>query len=150
MASRKSLYAMCPHSKTIYLNKQGDDGDAVGLPNRLVDAAEQRGVPVDQMELRREHSVTQHPSGKPGTQNPRGVQYRRTTVSPNRLLPQAKFSVRVSLLLSSSGRLKVPHLMSCRSLNPECGWQGSKTTGLDKRLLVGRMEAGCVCLVVER
>lgn len=49
---------MCPPSRTIYLNKQSDDGDAVRLPNRLVDAAEQRGIPVDQMELRREHSVT--------------------------------------------------------------------------------------------
>lgn len=58
MTSRKHLWAMCPPSRTIYLNKQSDDGDAVRLPNRLVDAAEQRGIPVDQMELRREHSVT--------------------------------------------------------------------------------------------
>lgn len=33
------------------LDEQCNDDNAVGFPNRLIDAAKQRGIPVDQVEL---------------------------------------------------------------------------------------------------
>lgn len=144
---------MCPHSRTIYLNKQSDDGNAVGLPNRLIDAAEQRGVPVDQMELRGEHRQ-RHLASSSENQALRismVSSIKKTTVSPKQTTAPSKVLCKSPpSFCPAQGDSKVPHLMSCRSPNPGCGWQGSKSTGLDKQLLIGRMEAGCVYLVVER
>lgn len=49
---RKTALNNVTSRQKIYLDEQCNDDNAVGFPNRLIDAPKQRGIPVDQVELR--------------------------------------------------------------------------------------------------
>lgn len=81
----------------------------MGLPNRLVNAAEQRGIPVDQVELKtqeRPSTHLTHDSEKQqclsSSQNPRGIKRRRgSRPVRSRWPPHERLSVSPSCLCSA-------------------------------------------------